>query len=1062
MVAHDTLRWSDGASDQTLTVDTPRWYDWLASATSFSFASDACTFTARKERFQRGGWYWKAYCWQAGKLHRVYLGKSQDLTLERLTVAAHSLAGRGDAASGNSNTGEGMSAGRGVRRSSRRRATPRMISTQNMASRTDMREVPAPSNESAYRDGPLTKMRVPPLSATLVPRVRLMERFEASTRGHITLLSAPAGSGKTTVLCEWLAHSKRSAAWVSLDVTDNDPAQFWRHLLTAIELLHPGIGQSALQLLRVQPMPPIESILPAFINALLPLECQVVLILDDYHVITTYAIHAGLGFLLDHLPSQLHLVVASRTNPTIPLARLRLRGHLTELGTDDLRFTPKETSTFLTEVQRLALSTDDVALLHARTEGWIAGLQLAALSLQRQHDIPAFLHAFTGSHRAIADFLLEEVLQRQPMGAQRFLLQTAILDRLSAPLCNAVTSQMGSQALLEWLERANLFLVPLDDQRHWYRYHHLFAEFLRQRLHHTMPEQMPALHARASVWHEQHGFHAEAIQHALAASDFNKAAQLVEQSSDVVLRCGEYVTMLRWIDALPAEVVRARPRLCLVHARALTAAGQLWAAETCLRILDAALAERAVDANEQARTEMQHVCNEINAIRADLAFSRGNAPQAIDLCRQVLARLPEQQVLLRTLTAVSLGRAYVANGEVAAGTDAYAAAQTMAHDAADVFAVLPSLCGQAVLLFQQGHLHQAVVIMEQALRLATELGSPPAPVASLAHLGMGLVLYEANELDPAMEHLQESMEHASQWGNWMATLQGLAILTQIKQVQNDLDSASLLLQQVEQLAYAHPGSPQGEISPAATCAWLWLGQGNVEAASRWIEQAGISEEDPLSVTCEVAHIALARVLLAQGKQGEVLPFLERLYVAAMAGERVERAMQILTLKALALHAQRDTAVAVAALKEALVIAEPLGYIRTFADQGMPMHELLLLLSQYTKAERSSMLHSSHRISPAYLQRVLAASSQDSFLPTVTSLPTVMRSGRCSAPTEALFSEREYEVIRLLVAGKSNQEIAGELVLAVSTVKWYLESIYGKLNVHSRLQAVHRVRDLQLL
>ncbi len=556
IVQGDTLAYQQQGHDQVLVVDTPDWYAWLATASTFAFTSDISSFTVRKERAgnKRGGWYWKAYRTQHGKLSSIYLGKSEALTLERLNEAARTLA---------------------------------HVSGIAAASGTARADMASPARSSVLNDPLLaTKLHIPRPPSQLVRRSHLIERLQQTVERQLTLVAAPAGFGKTTLLSTWLQEAPVSTAWVSLDSEDDDPTRFWSYTLTALDAVHLGLGAIGLPLLQSSQPPPLEIILTAIINSLATLSGDVVLVFDDYHVINAQSIHASVTFLLDHLPARLHLVIATRADPPLPLARLRTRGQLVEIRSTDLRFTREEATSFLNQTSGMEFSTEDITALETRTEGWIAGLQLAALSLQGRKDIANFMQAFTGSHRFVVDYLTQEVLTRQPAEVQSFLLQTAILERLCGSLCEAVTGEPAGQAMLERLEEANLFLLPLDDERQWYRYHQLFAEMLRQRLQRMHPDRVAQLHQRASAWYAQHELIGEAIHHALAAADFAQAARLVEQAFNSLVRRGEIATLQRWVAALPDELVRSRVEVAVLQGWLLFVSGKHEAAEQHLQDIE--------------------------------------------------------------------------------------------------------------------------------------------------------------------------------------------------------------------------------------------------------------------------------------------------------------------------------------------------------------------------------------------------------------------------------------------------------------------------------------------
>src|SRR5947209_7104040 len=641
LVRGDRLIYQQDEHEQVLAVETPAWFAWLATASTFAFTSDNGTFTARKERAgnQRGGWYWKAYRTQHGKHFSLYLGKTEALTLERLNAVVQALAHT-------SNRDAGGEA-----------SVERHVMT------------------TIRGDPPLaTKLHVPRPPLQLVRRPHLVERLQEAVERPLTLIAAPAGFGKTTLLSTWLEHTSLPTAWISLEHDDDDLTRFLSYMFTALARVHPGSGTSALALLQastLSPLPPIETALSVWINELATLPHEIALVLDDYHLITAQPIHRAITYLLDHLPPQLHLIIATRADPPLPLARLRARGHLTEIRAADLRFTAEETAAFLTRALGLELSDQDIATLEARTEGWIAGLQLAALSMQGRKDIPGFLEAFTGSHRYIIDYLVEEVLARQSEPVQTFLLQTAILERLHGSLCEAVMGVMrepdreaSGQAMLEQLEQANLFLVPLDDERRWYRYHQLFAEALRHRLQRKHPTLVPELHRRASAWYEQQGLMRDAVHHALAATDFAQAARLIEQAFNALVRRGEIATLQRWATALPNELVRSTIELAVLQGWILFVSGKHDAALMHLQDIERTFGIDPVSdepgeqqAMPDATESSDAIRGRIAALRASIALTQGDLPRTITLSRLALEYLPKES-MARAYVAWYLGKAH--------------------------------------------------------------------------------------------------------------------------------------------------------------------------------------------------------------------------------------------------------------------------------------------------------------------------------------------------------------------------------------------------------------------
>jgi LuxR family maltose regulon positive regulatory protein len=897
------------------------------------------------------------------------------------------------------------------------------------------------NDQSGTRPGPLlrTKLGIPPPRPNRVPRPRLTERLDrALGAGHkLLLVCAPAGFGKTTLLSDW-AQGKADVAthpqvaWVSLDAGDNDLVGLLGYLCGTLQTVAPHLGQAALSAFGAPQPPPVQAVLATLINELAELAAPLVVILDDYHEIEAQAVHDALSFLLDHLPPGVAFILATRADPPLPLARFRARGQLTELRAADLRFTPEEAAAFLNQMMALDLTPGQVEALESRTEGWIAGLQLAALSVEGQgvERTAGFIEAFAGDDRYIADYLVEEVLAAQPEQIQTFLLQTSILTRLCAPLCDALTGS-PSQQTLEDLEAANLFVMPLDRKRRWYRYHHLFADLLRHRLQQAYPGRVASLHRRASLWHQEQGSMAEAVRHALAAQDFEAAAHLIQRSAWALLARGEIVTLRAWLDALPPQLVRSRPRLSILYAWRLLAAMHLDAIEPPLRDAEAA-------ARESGDPTVQ---GEVTVLRATVASIRGENQRAVALAQEALVQLPEDDIFLRGIVTNTLGAAHDWLGNSVEAGQAFAQAADLCREAGNLLIALIAMCNLGRLQENQGHLDQAAGTFRRALDLAAGHEQHPLPVAGLAHVGLGRLLYEWNDLDAADRHLLQGIELGKKIANVEIQVAGYLALATVRQAQGDADGAREAIDSGKRLLAKAQTTAGVATELDAVQVRLWMAQGRWEAAARWAQEAGLGPDDEPLYAHESLYLTLARLLIARGSVDEATRLLARLLQAAEEHGRLGRGIEILILRALALHAGGDAAAALAPLARALAWAEPQGYVRIFLDEGEPLAALLRAVAARGTA-------------PPYVGRLLGA------LPAPADVPPPTPSPR-SILVEPL-SEREMEVLQFLAAGLTNREIAQKLFLTVGTVKWHAHNIYGKLGVHSRTRAVARARELNLL
>jgi LuxR family transcriptional regulator, maltose regulon positive regulatory protein len=904
-----------------------------------------------------------------------------------------------------------------------------------------------------------TKFHIPP--AGLVPRPRLLARLARGIGRGLTVVCTPAGFGKTTLLGDWARRSRRPAAWLSLDGGDNDPARFWRYVAAALERARPGVGGQVEVLLGGSQQPLLEAVATTVINQLMVPsgEGQVVLVLDDYHLIEAPPVHDSVAFLLERLPPGLRLVLAGRADPPLPLARLRARGQLAELRERDLRFTPDETAVFLREATGLDLPAASIASLQDRTEGWAAGLQLAGLSLHGHADPAGFVATFAGSHRHVLDYLTEEVLARQPEHLVGFLLETSVLERLSGPLCDAVTGRTDSQALLEAIERANLFLLPLDEVRGWWRYHHLFADLLQARLAHERPQRLPELHRAAAAWHEQHGFADEAVRHAVAAGEVAWAARLVERHVEELLRRSEGATLGRWLAALPTDVVRARARLSLAQAVAAVVGSHLEAVEPLLQTAEHAFAasgeepaQPSVGISSLGRV-LANVPASIAFLRAELARFRGDPERAVAFDQQALGHVGEDDWLLRSQVAWNLAVADWLRGRLAQAEPALAAVVAERRAAGEGYLAMRVGYDLGQVQRAQGRLGAALHTYRLGLEAAGEAGGQ-LPHVGMAHVGLAEVLYERDQLDAAHEHATLGVALGRQLAYTQPLASGLGLLARIRQAQGDGAGALEAIGQAQRVGL----SPQVVALFNPVPVWwarLLLGRGEVAGAERWAEGRGLRAEDEPGYPREGEYLVLVRLLVAQQRPDRALGLLAWLYAQAAAQGRTGSVIEVAALRALALAAAGDRAAGLTALAEALALAGPEGYVRVFVDEGVPMARLLGRLAGTHRAGEVALPAA---VPPDYLDR-LARAFQPGGPRAAT--PTTHRLAGVAGLLEPL-TTRELEVLGLLAAGRSNQQIADELVVTVDTVKSHVGHILDKLGAANRTQAVARARALGLL
>jgi LuxR family maltose regulon positive regulatory protein len=883
----------------------------------------------------------------------------------------------------------------------------------------------------------VAKFRVP-CADPLVPRTRLVQRVEAGLRRPLTVVAAPAGSGKSTLLSAWARATGRAVAWLSLDEGDNDPVRFLSYLIAALGQAEPGLGAATRQLLDASyPPGPTAAMLALADEIEEATGSDVALILDDYHLIDEPVIHEAVTFLVEHLPHRLRLVVAGRSDPPLPLARLRARNQLTELRADDLRFTPDEAALLLADLAGGTFAQGDVAALTERTEGWAAGLVLAGLSLQGRTDRVDLVTGLSGSHRYVLDYLMSEVLGCQDPAVERFLLHTSILDRLSAPLAAALTGD-DAAAMLDRIERANLFLNPLDDERRWYRYHQLFAEALRHHLHQRAPALVPDLHRRAADWFETNGCDSDALRHALAIPDATRAGDIVERHATAMLTRGEVRALRDWVESLPEEEVRARPLLGLRHAWALAHANALEAVEPRLRGVEEWLAAHP-------GTPVAGVTclgGEIAAIRSRVAVIRGDMPRTIALSNLALSLTPPDDYVTRGGIGLNLGSAYGAIGDLAAAEQAYAEVVSYGPAAGPLSAAL-ALRYQADLEVVQGRLLGADRLYRDALAFIDRQHAHEMPAKGIVCEGLAVLAYFWNDLDDAERLARDAIARGESGGEVLKiTVPALSTLARVLQARGDRHGA---LEAIER-AVCLSGWPHIR----AWQARIWLQQGEVPAAVRWARESGFDPADEFTYPREIEYTTLARVLLAEGRFDEALGLTDRLAAAAEAWGRFGWAIDFLTLKAVALQATGAIDDAVASLTLALRLAGDEGYVRVFVDEGPAIAPLLTRI----RGQARRAADAGDRRLGTYADDLLAVLATEAGASPATGNGTTIL-------IEPL-SEREREVLRLLAEGKTNREIADGLYVSLGTVKAHTHHVFAKLGVRGRTEAAARARDLGLL
>jgi LuxR family maltose regulon positive regulatory protein len=892
-----------------------------------------------------------------------------------------------------------------------------------------------------------TKLYIPPPRPGMVLRMRLIEQLnDGLAKGsRLTLVSASAGFGKTTLVSEWIASCGRPVAWLSLDEGDNDHTLFLNYLIAALQKIVANIGAGMLGVLQASQPPSIESILTTLLNEIATIPDNFILVLDDYHAIDAKSIDNALTFLLEHLPPQMHLVIATREDPHLPLARLRAQGQLAELRAADLRFTPAEAAEFLNRVMGLNLAAEDIAALEARTEGWIAGLQLAAISMHGHQDPGSFIKSFTGSHHFVLDYLIEEVLHQQPGDVQTFLLRTSILDRLCGLLCDAVLGspsvsrqETAGQETLEYLERHNLFIVPLDNERRWYRYHHLFGDLLRQRL--GKPKEFAELHLRASQWHEENGDLGAAFHHAIAAGDFVRAAGLAEAAYQGMEESFRTADWLGWAKKLPEEVIGVRPLLCTLLGWAFANAGKPEASE--LHLQDA---EQCLEGSDIAnKAQLKPLPAMITLARAYNAQVQGNLAATVKYAELALQIIPEDDFVWRAKAISTLEITHWASGNLESAIRGIGDwMESMTQLGNHVF-VVASAFAVADLLVGLGRLSEAERTYQDALQLATQHGPEAEHITAHHHLGLSMIYRQRGEDTLAAHHLNRATELGLQTTlvDWLYRWH--VAQAQLKEAAGDLETALDLLDEAKRV-YIQTLVP--DLRPiAALKARIYLKQGRPDKARTWAAERGLSLADEVSYLHEFEHLTLARLEIANPL---VNALLVRLLQAAEAQKRQGSALDVLLVQALAHESQGNRSQALATLERALALAEPEGYLRIFVDEGEAMRLLLLNFKSTNEKQAAYLLL-------GYVDKILAAFSQPA---EIISKSTI--TNQASEIIEPL-TDRELEILHLIAEGHSNAEISQRLYLALSTVKGHNLRIFNKLQVQNRTEAVARARELGLL
>jgi ATP/maltotriose-dependent transcriptional regulator MalT len=900
-----------------------------------------------------------------------------------------------------------------------------------------------------------TKVAIPRIRPGLLTRSSLLEALDQAAVRELTVVCTPPGFGKTTLLAQWAQLAQGRVAWLSLDPDDSDPVRFWRYVVAALDRAGILTGARVKPLLQAPSGVSSETIVTVLINDLETHPEETTVVLDDYHTVGSRSVHDGISFLLDHLPSWLHLVVASRSDPPLPVASLRAAGKLAELRDADLRFTSQESATFLREVWDLDLSQEAVAALDRRTEGWAVGLQLAALSLQRRSDPGHFVEAFTGTNRYVIDYLSEEVLKRQPDPVRTFLLECSILERLSSPLCNAVTGGSDGQSMLEKLERANLFLVPLDDERRWYRFHHLFGDLLRAQLQRVQPGRAPELYRKAAAWCESHDLTDDAIRYALKAGDMTSAKCLVEEHLGQTLRRGESVTLQRWLSALPDEAVKSSPALCVALGLMELHLGHLEAVDRLIDHAEHGFDQGQAPLDVEVPTDggmVGEVPAALAILRSELASARGRPEPTNEYATSALAQMAEDERGPRLWGRWLQFLADWMDGRMERAESGFAQILAEARTLPDPHPLTTSCHTLGWVQQARGELTRGLRTYQEGLRYARAGGRFVSFHSGEAHIGIAQVLYARNELDDALRHVTSGIDLVRQVVEFQLPAFGQVTLAWILHALGQSEDA------LEAMNDACRLLPRSDVvtmfSPAQTeRARLWLAQGRIDQAMRWAVERGLSADDAPSYPRERDHLVLARVLLARSEPKRALGLLARLDALAESHGRIGSLIEIRALRSLALQSVADHPGALTALSEALSMARPEGYIRVFADEGAPMASLLQSLIRARGRGWGTAISRAER---EHLNRVVRAFRAP------VGHPEMPEAARVAPGSIEPLTRRELDVLGSMAAGRRNQQIADELVITLETVKRHVSHILNKLGAANRMEAVATARDLHLI